>query len=193
MKNLLKLLPLVSLWLVSVGDSRGAVIVSYTEVGGNVVFTASGSINTTDLTNSGNSATGSFTHAAAGLLQSSTAGVLWNGPTFDGPSSYGTSPFIGFANASSTGNDFGIREPGSFAGGGVNLPATYVSGTPISGTLTIIGQTIASMGLVPTSTWTWGTGANIDTFTIQQAGIPEPSSMLLIAGAALAGALRRRR
>ncbi len=144
------------------------VTVTYEEVGANVVFTASGSINTTDLTDSGNSATGSFVFASSGLLQSSAAGVLWNDATFAGPASFGTSAFIA---GSSTGDDFGVREPGSFAGGGVNLPTTYVSGTPISGTLTIAG-TIASLGLVPTVTYTWGSGPNADFFTIRDVNVP---------------------
>jgi len=146
----------------------GGVTVTYEQVGPNVVFTASGSINTAELTNSGNSATGSFILANMGLLQSSSAGVLWNGPTFAGPASYGTSAFTA---GTSTGDDFGVREPGGFAGGGVNLPPTYVSGTPISGTLTIPG-TIASLGLLPTVTYTWGTGANADFFTIQDIAVP---------------------
>ena len=145
----------------------GGVTATYEEVAGTVVFTASGSINTGDLTETANTATGAFVSPNAGLLQSNGA-FLWSAAGFSGPSSFGTA---GFTSGTSTGNTFGVREPGSFAGGGINLPSGYVSGTPISGTLTVTGS-IASLGLLPTVTYTWGTGPNADFFTIRDVSVP---------------------
>lgn len=147
--------------------ARGGVTVTYQQVGPNVVFTATGSINTTDLTNTGNSANGAFLDGLAGRLQSSPVGGpdegrLWNGGGFTGPTSFG---ITGFTSGSQSGDTFGVRAT-TAPFDGVNVAASYVSGAPINGMLTIPG-TIAGLGLAPSVTYTWGTGPNADFFTIQ--------------------------
>jgi hypothetical protein len=70
----------------------------------------------------------------------------------------------------------------------------YFSGSPLSGTATWAGTTIASMQLtLGTYLWTWGAGATADSFTLNIGVVPEPSSSI-ITGCALTGrALCRRR
>jgi hypothetical protein len=64
------------------------------------------------------------------------------------------------------------------------VPTGYVSGTALSATDTYSGQTFVSLGLTPgTYTWTWGTGANADSFKVQigpaATAVPEPSTAIL--------------
>ena len=153
-------------------DARGALVVSYEEVGPNVVFTATGSINTGDLTITGNTANGGFIVPNSGIITSTDSAFLWTAANFTGPASYGTA---GFATGTAAGTEWGIRQPGdSFPG--LVLDAAYVSGSPISGTLTVPGS-VASLGLAPSSTWNWGTAGNADSLTIS--AIPEPGTALL--------------
>jgi hypothetical protein len=66
------------------------------------------------------------------------------------------------------------------------LPQGYVSGDPLSDSATYTGATFASLGVTPgTYVWTWGSGADADNFTLQigPTAAPEPSSLLLLAGA----------
>jgi hypothetical protein len=67
----------------------------------------------------------------------------------------------------------------------VVVPFGYVSGSALSETATWNDQTISSMGLTPgTYTWTWGSGIDADSLTLNIA--PEPGSLLLFSAAGLA-------
>jgi hypothetical protein len=54
---------------------------------------------------------------------------------------------------------------------GVNIlitPEPYSSGDFISGSMTFTGQTFTNLGVTPgTYTYTWGTGLNTDSMTLQ--------------------------
>jgi hypothetical protein len=68
------------------------------------------------------------------------------------------------------------------------VPIGYVSGSALSDTSTYDNATFNSLGVTPgTYVWTWGSGANADSFTLNigAAVVPEPSSLLLL-GAAFA-------
>jgi hypothetical protein len=102
-----------------------------------------------------------------------------------GPSSFGTGG-MSFASSGS-GDEFGI-----IANYGIYVPAGYVSGNPISATSTWDSKTIAGLGLAPGSyTWTWGSGANADSATLNV--VPEPTSMLLSMVAGGMMLIRRKR
>lgn len=64
-----------------------------------------------------------------------------------------------------------------------------MSGAPLSGSSTFANQTLASLGVTPGSyVWTWGSGANADspTLNIIAPAVPEPSSLVLAGMGSLA-------
>lgn len=64
----------------------------------------------------------------------------------------------------------------------IYVPSGYVSGTPLSGTSTWPGESFTSMSLIPgTYVFTWGTGATVDSLTIN-IGEPEPGSTYSVGG-----------
>jgi len=76
------------------------------------------------------------------------------------------------------------------------VPSGYVSGAPLSDSMTFNNATFASLGVTPgTYVWTWGAGAN-QNFTLQigPAGVPDTGSTLSLLSLASLGlvALRRK-
>ena len=69
------------------------------------------------------------------------------------------------------------------------MPFHYVSGSLLSTTDTYSSATFSILGLTPGNyTWTWGTGADADSLTVQigpaATGVPEPpTSVLAVIGA----------
>lgn len=62
------------------------------------------------------------------------------------------------------------------------VPVGYVTGHALSDTSTYDSATFASLGVTPgTYEWTWGTGAQPDSFTLQIGAVPEPASLPLLA------------
>jgi hypothetical protein len=179
--------------LVTIGSSsaQAKYVVRFEEVGQNVVETGSGALDVTDLTNLG----GSITHKPA---------VVPNDPFFSsgalgaelqvfvgdltGPDDFGAGPET-FADQSS-GDGVGVFKSDSFS---LLLPLGYTSGSPLSDTSTYLFETLASLGARPGEyVWSWGSGADADTFTVEIGGvfpspIPEPSTwaMLLLGFAGL--------
>jgi PEP-CTERM motif len=165
------------------------VIITFTQSGGDVVETGSGTFNLTDLT-----LATSGSAIGAVIPNESYAIVGVEGPVsaytgFSGPSNFGSGGEFGAS--SNTGSVFGI-----YGGTYIIVPSGYTSGDPLSGTTKFNGQTFAAMGMNPgTYTWTWGTGANADFLTIQIGSVPEPSTFVLagIAGVVGLGMWARRR
>ena len=180
--------------------SHAALVVTFQQVGADVVETASGSANLAALTlGVPSSPTGTVVVSpnqplwlvgpAAGANVSTYSGLT-------GPSNFGGNFLT--AASSGTGQVFGI------SGGApafLFLPVGYVSNAALAGTSTFNGKTFASMGLVAgTYTWTWGSGATADSATLQigpvAAAVPEPGSALagmLALGACASGLFRRNR
>jgi PEP-CTERM motif len=105
-----------------------------------------------------------------------------------GPDEFGAGPET-FADQSS-GDGVGVFKSDSFS---LLLPLGYTSGSPLSDTSTYLFETLASLGVRPGEyVWSWGSGADADTFTVAIGGvfpspIPEPSTwaMLLLGFAGL--------
>jgi len=181
------------------GPARTSVLVSGTEVGGDVVFQGGGTLNLTGL---------SFVvQGTFGAAIAPSIGAISLGPVPGTP--------VDFYS--------GVTGPGSFGGGGNTVPSSgagdrilvaslqsllsvpqgYNSGAPLTTTSTFAGATFASLGATPgTYVWTWGTGVNADSFTLQigpaapAAAIPEPGTLALVLVGGMttgAGFLRRRR
>lgn len=144
--------------------SRAEVIIDITQQGSNVVSTASGTLDITDLGFDGSGASFSLMNPsnAAAILGPS---VLTNDDVYDGitgPSSFGT----GSASLadSGSGDRVGVVE----TAGAIQVPQGYVSGATLSSTSTYDNQTLATLGLTPgTYKYTWGIGAHADSLTVQ--------------------------
>jgi len=112
------------------------------------------------------------------------------------PSAFGTGGAINADSLSiADGNAFGFQSSGFY------IEPTYVSGTPISGSMTFNGQTLASMGInvgtgIMNATFSSGDTLTVNAIAIAIAGaaaVPEPSGILGLAGLFTVTALRRRR
>lgn len=179
-KSLIPTLAFLALSLLGAVPARAAFTLTLQQVGANVVVTGSGSLNVSALTLMQNLTTTAFTYPDAGVLINGPTGQIpfsyYGGASFQGPASFGTGSDM--ETAASVGS-------GSFAGidGGDKLlavPRGYVSGAMLSSTDTYNNQTFASLGIVPgIYRYTWGSGASVDTLTIDAVvpvPVPEPST-----------------
>jgi hypothetical protein len=169
-------------------------VVNIDQIGPNVVATGSGSVDLTGLT---------FNNFAflPGIVIPNVADLLVGPATLGnvdvyagvtGPSSFGPGGFT-FAS-SGTGDLVGVS-----GGLGVAVPAGYMSGNPMSASMTFLGATFGSLGLTPgTYTSTWDT---TDSFVINIGTSPPetplPAALRLFAtglGAlSLLGSFRKRK
>jgi hypothetical protein len=181
----------------SASPAQAAYVVTLTQEGPNVVASGSGTINTTDLT-----------FVGAGSVKDSV--IIPDLPLIDtGPAaSTTTSEYLGtIAGPTSFGG--GSRTTASSGSGDmvgvfvlmfVDVPSGYTSGSPLMDTSTYNNATFSSLGVTPgTYAWTWGSGANADSFTLKIGGaaVPEPATLGLLVlgllGGAGAGFARRKR
>ncbi|WP_270936270.1 VPLPA-CTERM sorting domain-containing protein [Falsiroseomonas oryzae] len=164
------------------------------EQGANVVATGSGSLNIYALTRKFDNVDGSggvkgdigFIGVGGGSLD------VYEG--LNGPTSFGP-PGPGFLASTTTNVVVAIFADSR----DVWVPGDYISGAPLSASMTFANHSFATLGLTPgTYVWTWGEGERADSFTVQIGpaviGEPEPASALLL-GAGLLGlaAVRRHR
>jgi hypothetical protein len=165
------------------------------ESGADVVGTGSGSLDLDGLTFVIQTTTGfSAIVSSAAFIDVGAGTSLDVYDTISGPKSLGLVPHISAS---------------SFVGGlvGVNgdqadllVPGGYVSGTSLSSSSTWDGKTLAALGVTPgIYTWTWGSAATADSFTLDigdapPSDVPEPMSGALLLGAlGVLGLARRSR
>ena len=139
--NLLTCAALLAAQLTLLPNAANAdVTITGAEAGGNVVLSYSGSVDLTGLTLSGTIGFSSYIYPAVGYFSSGGTGDVYTGTG-------GTSvPFgIGDLNppTSSSGDVFMAYS----AAGLVYVPAGYVSGASLAGSMTFAGATFASLGL----------------------------------------------
>jgi hypothetical protein len=163
----------------TIGCAEAAFTLTFLEQGSDVFATGSGTIDLVGLppqtpveqclANSG---------VEARMALTGTAGTVKAYTGITGPSSFGSGAPT---NASNGGGD-AIAVHGS--DGVLGVPLDYVSGNALSNRMEFAGETFASIGLMPgTYVWTWGTGANADSFTVRIVAptVPEPASLTVLA------------
>lgn len=167
------------------------------ENAGDVVLTASGSLDTTGLVVglpfSCASGQGGVNAGGVGLCVGAASATPYTGSTgpMTGPVSIGAGGDI-FATSTSGDSVFLIRPTGQVA-----LPLSYVSGSPVSGTATFAGATLASLGVTPgTYTWALPTVGGSAESIVLLAGAPATSvptlgeyALLALAGLLVLGTL----
>lgn len=157
---------------VALSPAFAALTFTLTENSGGAVLTASGSVDTTGLIVglpfSCASGLGGVNAAGVGLCVGADLGAAYTGSAgpMSGPISIGSGGDT-FGTSTSGDSVFLVRPTGQIA-----LPLGYVSGSPLSGTTTFAGATLASLGVTP-GTYTW---------TLQAAG-GRTETVVLIAGA----------
>jgi len=168
--------------------AQAAYIVNATEIGGDVVFEGSGSLNTSAWTLSGAQPQGCAIDPAqviCGAGPTTTADRYINPTDFVGPDSIGTGTSLVFSS-SGTG-DYSTLWFGGGLSGLLTLTSGYVSGAALGGTATYDAATFAGLGLTPGNyEWTWGSGASADSFTLNVGAVPIPAAVWLF-GSGLLG------
>jgi hypothetical protein len=170
------------------GRAEAAFRFTFEQQGADVVAIGNGSVDLAGLTLIGEDVLNDSGVSAANAL-AGVAGVVAAYGKIAGPASFGTG---GHVVASMGGGD-AVAVNG--ADGFLGVPAGYASGSALSSSMEFAGQTFASIGLSPgTYAWTWGSGIDADSFTVEIGpAVPEPASALSV-GVGLIGlaAMRRR-
>jgi hypothetical protein len=170
------------LGLAAISDrANAAVVINFHEVGSDVIASASGSADLTDLT-----LVATTILFAPGEVTPSKGGATVGNPGethfykgADGPTSFGTG---GQTEASSGSGDFvGVFAVNAFAPSPIILlPQSYISGTSLTGSSVFENQSLTSLGLdVGQFTYTWGSGDHADSLTIN-VSVPEPSTWAMM-------------
>lgn len=185
----LKAIPLLLLALSS--SAQAALVITFTELSGNVNYLAAGGIDLAGMTRDSGTYFTAVTSAiapVAGGFSNQTAldleQLLYMGIT--GPTSYGSGGPMLASTSTGTAVYFSPNENSLW------VSSTYVSGDPLPMSGSYTGKTFATLGLTPgIYTWNLGTGPRADTLSIIV--VPEPSAPLLGALGAVALLGRRRR
>ena len=189
-KRLLLLLSLTLQPGLAVTPASAAFIATMQPSGPDVLITGSGTLDLTALSLQGTGASVPVLFPSRPLIALGGPGSVPTqqyGGSITGPGAFGTGGFLvgTVGTGPRVGLDFGSPTH-------LRVPTGYVSGSPLSATSTYLGSTFASLGVTPsTYVWSWGSGGNADSFTLNI--IPEPSTALLLASGLVAMAMGRRR
>jgi hypothetical protein len=175
------------------GRADASVVIDITQVAGNVVATGSGTIDLSGLTLVDSTVLGSspqITPGEAFVVVGTPSSGQDSYSGLSGPSSFGSGSSI--FGSSGSGDLLGFEEIISL----LFVPASYVSGTALSGSATFDGQTFATLGLTPgTYVYKWSSDSLTVKIGTASGVIPEPSTwaMMLLGFVSLGCiALRRR-
>lgn len=168
-----------ALLVATIGASSvsAALIINVSEVGNDVVATASGSADIDELTlNSPWEGIGIVANVgwlAIGVDPGGSGGLY---VSISGPSDIGSGSTSYYATSSS-GDPVGVFLLQS----ALLLPNSYVSGASLSGTATWENSTISDLGLTEGQyVYTWGSGNNADSLTLNIGAVPEPMTTGLL-------------
>jgi hypothetical protein len=185
------LLALAACLATSASPARAAYIVTFSQLGLNVVASGSGSIDLTGLTFITSGSTQPEIAPTFATEATGAAGAVDEYSGASGPVGFGPGVFT--SATTGTGDLVGIQQLIGEPAGFVFVPTGYASGAPLSDTATYDNQSFVTLGLtLGTYEWTWGNGAADDTFTLDVA-VPEPASLTLLGTAVGLGLLARRR
>ena len=171
--------------------AAAAIVMTATEIGGDVVFSYSGTLDLTGMTQGGQTGmNASRVWASSSAVQFRTAGPITNnnfqyGLAFSSrPGNLG--PGTTLIDADTTSSDttavFGTLSNNLYLDN--TLTASDWLNTTQSGSMTFQGQTLAGLGIAP-GTYTWVlSGTAADTITLN--AVPEPSSLALFGAGGLA-------
>ena len=173
---------------------KADVVVNFVESGGNVLSSASGSIDFGSITPT----SGIFSQTA----RVAPAGADFNvGPAVVTPvdfytDSSGTGP-LSFGTGGTTNADTGSGDFFGLSGGGIGislfLPSGYASGTPIASASSYTGQSFTDLGITPGS-YSYSAGPNTITLNVGAVAVPEPAgTSCMILSSMIVFCVRRRR
>jgi hypothetical protein len=171
------LLALAASLAISASSARAAYIVTFSQSGTDVVASGSGTIDLGGLSFVTSGPTMPEVAPTFATEATGAAGDVDEYSGASGPLSFGTGVFT--SATTGTGDLVGIQQLIGESGF-VVVPTGYVSGALLSDTATYTDQSFATLGLTPGSyLYTFGTGADADTFTVNVA-VPEPASLTLL-------------
>jgi PEP-CTERM motif len=179
---------LLTFGCIAASGARAAYTITFTESGGNVMESGSGSFDLTGLNRIGDGMTDGSLNPRGGMFSGGLEGqqlFLYAVPITD-PVLWGPGDFS-FAS-STLGDAVKINVRGPYIG----VSRTYESGQPLSESSVFANSTFESLGLTAgTYVENWGSGATADSFTVVVEGaaspVPEPASwaMMLVGFAGL--------
>jgi len=199
MKNAIRRTILATVLLLgasAVAPANAAVIINVTEVGGDVVFAVTGSLNITGATVDDTYSTyglGFIPGGANWYLATGSGGPAVGYALTSFAGAFGTSTNYFSSPTTTSGTNFFIwGESGNVEQ--VGLPVGYISGSAIVSGMVFGSATIAGFTMIP-GTYLYPLPNDTITLNIggRQAVVPEPAMLLLLGGGLAAGVRRFRR
>lgn len=167
--------------------AQAGMVFSFQQVGADVVLTGSGNYDLSGASLIGGGLQDGFVNPMGGLAVGGPFSPVDVYALTANSGAFGTGGFLN--GGPDVGNVFGLDFV--TVGGFITVPQGYVSGTALSGSTTFANQTFATLGLTAGS---YQYAIPNDTVTVTIPGsVPEPASLALIALAAGAAGITRRR
>ena len=175
MKRIVRILAAILVASGSGGMAQAELVITFQEVGGDVVNTASGSLDISGMVQQGTSAPfgASIRPLTSSVLLGPNSGVSaeYIYATNGGPIGFGTGDGVGEVPTSGSGDRVGLFGSGLFF-----VPIGYVSGSCCRRRTAYSGQTFNSLGLTPQGTYTYTiNGPNAIRSSSRSARFPSPS------------------